>query len=299
MSQTRIQDYGSPVIASSLKILTNSLVGSGILNGNGFSYGGSDTNGFRLNISPGRCVTNQGVIVIEDEIQTIYIPNTSSGAEYTVYYSHVDADISGGIPATLTLDSGFLNQVDGCILGFIQYTGGNEPLNASHFIQPLPLKLGTTVPTKNSADWIVPIKGQNYLTQIPSGGSVIDITDWWDPNSLDMYVRLRNNRASGIGTVGMVFPFKVYDLPYMLLQITATAEINANLSFTFIDTDKVPFAIGSISGQTNFSLKSFSIPKQSVQKSNTIVYIQVTASILAGREARIQSLGLSQYSQPY
>ena len=70
MSQKRIQDFGSPVVASSLKTMNQSYVTSAILNGYEFLVDAPD----RLRINPGRAITNEGVIIIEDEARFLEVP---------------------------------------------------------------------------------------------------------------------------------------------------------------------------------------------------------------------------------
>ena len=371
MSQLRIQDYGSPVVAQSLKSLIGSITVPGILSGNNFL---KDSN-TRMRVNPGSCVTGQGVIITEDEIKYLSIDNTSTAVDYTVYYSHTDVNISGGEAATLTLQVGLLTQevISGCILGYVRYPGGGIPLDQSHFIQPPTLKLGTVIPTTENANWIFPIKNNGYLITYTSGAT-INITDTWTTYSpvgtpvisltgsftngstiitnvistglstgmvvqgniyipsntfiasVDsttqitltnavtvtassqsftastgqniMYVKLRNN---GIvtGIVTLTFPFKVGPLPYSLLQIILSTDINALVTPIFIDSIGDVVTLGSgYTGQSDFLLKTETIPQTMLQTPNTIVYLQLMVSLAIGKEARIQTLGLNSYNLP-
>ena len=127
MSQERIQDYGSPVTASSIKTLVNAITSyrSAILSGNEFIADAAN----RLRINPGISVTHEGIIIIETEPKLITINNTSLAVDYTVYYYHKDAEVSGGVAAVLTMDTGLLSSVEGVILGYIRYPGGSVPLS--------------------------------------------------------------------------------------------------------------------------------------------------------------------------
>lgn len=305
MSQQRIQDYGSPIVAQSLKSLTGAITTAGILDGNEFIRDASN----RVRINPGTCVTHQGVIIVENETKILTISNTSNAADYTIYYLHTDVDISGGVAAELVIQSGLLTAevVLGCILGYVRYPGGGIPLEQSHFIQPPPLKIGTLTPTRENANWVVPIKGQGYMVTQTSGAT-INITDTWDsiipvgsttPRPI-VYVRLRNNGIS-TGIVTMTFPFKVSEYPFALLQMILSTDINALVTPIFIDsvgdTGDGPLHTG-FTGQSEFLLKSVSIPRTTVQTANTIVYLQLQISLAVGKEARIQCLGLNAYNLP-
>lgn len=173
MSQKRIQDYGSPVVAMSLKALAGAVTSQGVLYGNEFIKDSTD----RMRINPGACVTHQGVIIVEDEAKLLTIENSTSASDWTIYYSHEDEDISGGVVAELVKESGLLTNdvVKGCILGYVRYPGGVQ-LDQTHFIQPAELKIGTLVPTKENAQWVMPIRNQGYCVTYTSG-STINITD--------------------------------------------------------------------------------------------------------------------------
>lgn len=303
MSQQRIQDYGSPVVAASLKSLIDSITIPGILNGNKFIR---DANN-RMRINPGSCVTQQGVIIIEDEVKLLTINNTSNAVDYTVYYKHEDVDISGGEAAELTLATGLLTSdvISGCILGYVRYPGGGIPLEQSHFIQPPSLKIGSVTPTKENANWLVPIKSHGYMITYTSGAT-INFTDTWAtytpigstvPRNI-MYVKLRNNGIIN-GIVTLTFPFKVSELPFSLVQMILSTDINALVTPYFIDSiGDITTLGGGFTGQSEFLLKTETIPQISFQAPNTIVYLQLMVSLAVGKEARIQALGLNTYNLP-
>lgn len=298
MTQKRIQDFGSPVVASSLKSLNKSFVTSAILEGNEFVVDGTD----RLRVNPGSSVTKQGVIIIEDETKFLTITNTSVPVDYTIFYSHTDADISGGIPAELTLDSGLLTEdvIDGVILGYVRYPGGAVPLATEHFIQPPVLKIGDVNPTAENSNWLVPVRNQGYMVTSTSG-STIDITDTFDISGSkpEMYVKFRNNTVSTGGVV-LTFPFKVRERPFAILQFTISTEINVLITPSFIDSDGTALSLvtTSFTNEPTLTLKTVDIPRQAVQTPNTLVYIQIDASIAASREFLLQSIGLNQFNLP-
>jgi len=298
MSQKRIQDFGSPVVASSLKSLNKAFVTSALLDGNQFVVDGTD----RLRINPGSAVTKQGVIIIEDEAKFLTIPNTSVPVDYTIFYFHQDANISGGVPAELTLDSGLLTEsvIDGVILGYVRYPGGAVPLATEHFIQPPVLKIGDFEPTATNSDWLVPIKSHGYLTTSTSG-SVINITDTFDISGTkpEMYVKFRNNTVSTGGVV-VTFPFKVRERPFAILQTIISTEINVLVTPSFIDSAGTAFALvgAAFTNEPTLILKTVSIPREAVQTVNTLTYVQLDISITASREFLLQSIGLNQFNLP-
>jgi hypothetical protein len=298
MSQKRVQDFGSPVVARSFKLLTEAITDPGILDGNEFIVDAAD----RVRINPGKCVTHQGIVIIEDEIRLLNIQNTSIPADYTIYYFHEDADISGGISAVLTMDSGLLDSsvVNGCILGYVRYPGGGISLNQSHFIQPPTLKIGTLIPNRLNTPWLVPVKGKDYMVTSTSGSS-LTLTDTWDISGSkpEMSVKIRNNNLTN-GTAVLTFPFKVGEKPFALLQMVIATDINALITPHFIDSAGtiVTLTATPFTGQSAFLLKSVDIPRTTSQTSNTLVYLQLEISLASAREAKIQAIGLSTYNLP-
>lgn len=298
MSQRRIQDFGTPVVAASIKSLAKSFVVGEILEGMEFVVDGTN----RVRVNPGSAITHEGVIIIEDEFKFIEIASSSVPMDYTIFYSHVDADISGGVPAVLTLDSGLLTKefVEGVILGYVRYPGGAVPLATEHFIQPPVLKIGDVRPTSENERWVIPVRNTGYMVTATSGGT-IDITDTFDVSatSPEMYVTFRNN-TTVTGGVVLTFPFKVRERRYSILQLTMGTDINVLVTPSFIDSDGTVFPLVSspFSSEPDLELKTLDIPRESVQNLNGIVYIQIDVSMVAARELRLQSIGLNQYNLP-
>lgn len=298
MTQRRIQDFGSPVVASSLKNLSASVVTSAVLSGNDFLVDAPD----RMRVNPGSAVTHQGVVIIEDEPKFLNVVNTSSPADYTVYYDHTDANVSGGVPAVLTLASGLLtaSAVTGVILGYVRYPGLGIPLAQSHFIQVLKTRLGDVRYSKENADWVIPIRNSGYVTANAVGGP-IDITDVFDTgvSPPSMYVRLRNNTGSS-ASLSLVFPFKVGEVPYSLLQIVIGTDINALVTPSFVDSDGTVFVLTTapFPNNPNLQLKTVDISRESIQIANRLVFLQLAMVIASNREVKIQAIGLNQYNLP-
>lgn len=298
MTQRRIQDFGSPIVASSLKKMNASYVDAARLSGFSFSVDGPD----RLRVNPGTCVTNQGVIILEDEPKFLTIINTSTPTDYTVYYDHTDQDVTGGVSATLTLSTGLLIPavVSGAILGYIRYPGGSVPLASPHFVQPPELQIGKVLPTREDANWVIPINSFGYLVTAATGGT-IDVTSVWDvsiPATPSMYLKLRNNSLT-TGTKTLMFPFKVGGSPFALLQMIIGTDINAALTPNIIDTaGNVQVLSATFSGSPTLSLQSVALPRTLIQTPNKLVYLQLQMQMATSREIKIQAVGLNQYNLP-
>ena len=296
MVQSRIQDYGSPVVAKSLKTMTHSLVGPSVLSGMVFAVDAPN----RMRVGPGTAVTNQGVIVIETEAKTIVIPTGSNPVNYTVYYQHVDEDVSGGVSAALTLGLGLLTPevVQGVILGYVVYPGGAAPLSTEYFVQIPPLAIGRAAPNKYDIPWTIPIAGHGFIRTAVSGqaltyGDSFDLTP-----TVSMYTYIRNN-GTAIGNATYTFPFKVGQLPFAMLQTNVSIDINATLQPIFIDSAGSSFVLGSpLTGAPSIALKEISLPPSAVQHPNSLVYIQFMLSLAVGKIIKIQGLGLNPYNSP-
>lgn len=296
MSQTRIQDYGSLVVASSLKVLAGSFVRSSILSGNEFVVDASN----RMRINPGTAITYQGVIIIEDEPQFLGVSLGSNPADYTVYYAHQDQLVSGGVPAILTIEPGLFDSasIQGVILGYVRYPGGAVPLNSSMFIQPKAASIGSVTPTFNNAPMLVPVKGQGYVVTGSSGGTVT-LNDGWDNVNAVMYLLIQNASAS-LGTITLTFPFKVNDVPFARLQMRLGTDINATVSPFFVDSvaNSSPLSALPITGAPIIALYNLDLPRGATQTPNNLVYVQLQVSLAVGKSVKLQTIGLSEFNLP-
>lgn len=303
MTQRRIQDFGSPIIASSLKTINSSFSGPAILSGCDFVVDAAD----RLRVNAGTALTDQGVLIIEDEPKLLQIQNTSQPADYTVYYYHVDETISGGTSAILTLASGFLtaSAVSGVILGYVKYPGGGIPLNTSHFIQPYALKLGDVQEKIENATWTIPINNQGYISTTPSGLGAADLrlNSLWDTagSKPEMYLQAINIGTTGIATVSLIFPFKVNLNPFAKLQVKTSLEVNTTMTVSLYGSSgSAPTTLTAtpLTAIPNLTLFQYNIPSTIVQYSNSLVYAVLQMSINQGRQIKIQAVGMSAYNLP-
>ena len=298
MTQSRIQDYGSPIVAQSLKTAIGSIVKSAILSGNQFFVSANNTVG----IKPGVAVTNQGVIITETEIKTLIVTNTSNPVDYTIYYSHVDQNVSGGATANLIIQPGLLTNstVAGVILGYVRYPGGAVPLSPAYFYQPATLYLGAVEPTRYNAPWTIPINGMGYMVTTASGGTITNTSVFNTATTPPhMYLSLINNSVAN-GNLTLTFPFKVMGSPYGLFQLLAAIDVSTTLNPILIDSAGTSFvlAVSPLTGQPSFVYNEFLIPAQAIQHPNSLLYVQLQMSLSIGRSISIQALGLNQYNLP-
>jgi hypothetical protein len=298
MTQRRVQDYGTLAEAADIKQILFGLARSTVLEGCRFGVAGNN----KMRVFPGIAVTNQGVMIIEDEVLELTVPTSTNAQDYTVYYDHVDQDISGGEPATLRLANGILNPADisGVILGYVKYPGSAVPLSSAFFYQEPEMFLRNFVPNRDNADWIIPLKGNGYLVT-NTAGSALTINDYWDSTNLQYSLKLQNNVAGpGNATATFTFPFKVGSFPFALLQAKMTVDLGTTVEFKLIDSlgDLIDITTVPLNPQNNFFLYSYSIPTQAVQNSNDLIYLQMIVNLSSTRMVKLQGLGLSTYSLP-
>lgn len=298
MTQRRIVDYGTPVEAGDLKDVFRSLARQTVLQGFRLGIAAKD----KIRVNPGVCVTHEGVVIIEDETIEVTIQNTSAAADYTVLYEHTDMAITGGVPAELKAVNGIIANTDlkGVVLGYIRYPGNAIPLSPAMFLQEPEAILGNYIPSRNNADWIVPIKGNGYMVT-DSSGSALTITDDWNSATSKMSLKIRNNiNAIALGAATLTFPFKVGSQPYSLIQAKMQIDLGANVDMRIIDAsgNVVDITTNPLQPQADFFLYSLSIPREAVQVANDYIYLQLVLNVQSTRGLKVQGLGLSAYNLP-
>ena len=140
MVQRRLNVFGDLIDTGDLPTMVSNLMAPGRLAGLDFSVAAAD----QLSITPGTCLLPDGVLILEDQIKTLLVPNSSFSTSYTVIYRLQDARVLGGSPALLSLLPGLAPQsnfTDATVLGWIQYPGGSVPLQPSQFNQPTSLQV--------------------------------------------------------------------------------------------------------------------------------------------------------------
>lgn len=297
MVQKRIKDYAVPANAEDLKDLINAVTTPAVMVGFRFQVDGPS----RMRIEPGTAITHQGIIIVEDENQTEDVANTSNAVDYTVYYSHEDRDISGGVKAELTVQQGLFNTSDiaGVILGYIRYPGGGIPLNQSHFIQPPTLQLSNYIPNRNNVNWVIPINKNGYMTTNASG-SALTLTDVYQTSPSSMFLRVKNDQIVGDGSIDLIFPFKVNDIPFSLVQFKMQIDNSVAVIVSLIDTTNEERAlhIGQLQSQPSLFLFNLTIPRETILNANNLCYLKFSISAPVTRQIKLQGVGLSSYNLP-
>lgn len=298
MVQTRIKDFAAPAYAEDLKSLTSALTTAGVMNGFKFQVDGPS----RMRIEPGIAVTHQGIILVEDENQYETIENTSNSVDYTVYYSHVDSQVSGGVKANLRVTPGLFKaeDIEGVILGYVRYPGGGIPLNSAHFIQAPTLQLANYLPSRENVDWIVPINKAGYI-KTNETGATLTVTDVFETSPTSVYLRVRNdNVVPGGGQLDLIFPFKVNSIPYSLVQFRMQIDNSVAVNVSLIDTSDTERALhtGQLQSQPSIYLFNLTIPREAILEANKMCYLKFHIDAPITRACKLQGVGLSIYNLP-
>jgi hypothetical protein len=94
----------------------------------------------RFIITAGFAVTGGGILVEFQESEGVVFGTPALAAQRTIVLRHSVGIVAGGEGATVELEAGMLKEsVNGTILGWIDYPGGNIPLTDAHLIPTTPV----------------------------------------------------------------------------------------------------------------------------------------------------------------
>jgi len=130
MSQKRLLNFGTTADASKTKEMHQQFFAAQVLRADEPFISAYPPD--QILVRPHSVIFDNGLILIEDEIQTFTVETSYNSSTYTIYYEHIDEDIIGGVAASLKLVFGLLPSVsNGVVLGWIVYPGGSVPVSNS------------------------------------------------------------------------------------------------------------------------------------------------------------------------
>ncbi len=151
MTQQRVFDYGDPVNSPDDNETRQYLLQTGVYSGFTFSVDA----GFDLEIAPGAGLQPNGVMWTEDAAVGISFSAPGVDTNYTVVATHVNRNITEGVPVEYAIQPGLSTTVtDGVVLGWIYYVDTpTHKLLASHLVEAPKAKdqaqlLTTTAPVQ-------------------------------------------------------------------------------------------------------------------------------------------------------
>lgn len=124
MAQLRIYDYGDNVTTPDDNLTRLYLQAPGVYSG--LELSAATTSPYNIVIGAGAGLLQDGVMWVEEDETTLSFPTPGSPTNYTVYCTHVDRQITDGVPVEYALQTGIITTVtNGIVLGWIYYTSGN------------------------------------------------------------------------------------------------------------------------------------------------------------------------------
>lgn len=125
--QVRYYNYGTTANAEGLKAVHSSILSPQLLFGGELAVYSTDT----ISIAPCGLVFGDGVVMTESEIKYHTFALGGAAASWTVSYQHIDAAVSSGVPAELTVETGLLSSTSvRTVIGWVIYPGGSVPLSS-------------------------------------------------------------------------------------------------------------------------------------------------------------------------
>lgn len=133
MTQERYINFGHPADASGIKTINQQFFAPAVLRANEPLLQAVAPD--QVLINPHSCVFVDGIVLVETEIHPVTIDTSPASANYTIYYTHEDEDLVGGVAALLHTDSGIKQSVEnGVILGWVIYPGGSVQVDDTMLI---------------------------------------------------------------------------------------------------------------------------------------------------------------------
>ena len=295
--QRNIIALGDPVVAQSIQDILRSLSAPGILDGMELIAASSNT----IGISPGSALTDSGVLIIEDELKTYPITLTINPINYTVYYSYTPSTNFGGNPAVLTVQTGLIapeNFSNGVLLGWLQYSGSSQPLNASMFISAPRLQLSVPeAKLKNNYTMIYAPFTQKWGLATVSGPA-LSVSEIYDVSTHTLMTTLTNAGGAVSNSIYLI-PFKV---PYTNLGkvlIELSAQAGANVTVSILKRDGTEINPQNTNFFTNLAMSKQVLSIPNLLTPNEDVCLKLKVDVQPTFGVTIKSIGFSSYTEPF
>lgn len=300
MSQRVIIAVGDPVEAGSLQEIIKSICDPGIL----YGFELNAAAGGVLNITAGAAITDSGILIVESEERSLLLNLTVSPANYTVLYSYTPTNNFGGNPAVLSLQSGLINPEDfenGVILGWIKYPGNSVQLDpSSMFISAPRFRLGESI-QKSSSEYemfYAPFSPKWSLYSV--SGPSLNTIEAWDSGYKAPITRV-SNAGGAISRSKYLVPFRVPYYGLGKVQVEIQADGGSNVTVDLMDSLGNIITPPEVNFFTNCPMtkRVLSIPYSAGFTTNSEAFIMISFDIQPTFSARIKSLGVSSYTEPF
>lgn len=303
MSQNRYTDFGGTVTSSSANNIIKSLTAPGLLKGGNFIIVSPD----KLRIQPYTLVTQNGVIITENEVTEVIIPNSTSAANFTIYVKHVNEAIVGGNKAELVVSDGLLPQsnfTDSIVLGYVKYPGGNVFISSDQIIENKGVILDSTQTKDLNADAVLPPFENKFIT-FSSNGNMSE-TSVWEVSEKLSYTIIKNIDTIQTNTT-KILPALVRKRQPSLFTIHLQADFGAQLEITIIGTDgnsytpsEITTGLNTVSNTSGFKTFEFLLEnKIGAFTPNNQFQIQLDITLGLTKKVCIAYIGISDYNLPF
>lgn len=276
MAQQRFGEFDTPIYSEDFKKILKYISGGRVFEGmQVYAKDGSN-----IGLTPGAACTDGGTFVFESEVLSKPFPITSNASTYTVFYSHMNRQITGGVEAILDISTGILpkTSVRGVRLAVISYPGGSVPLNNS-MIANDPLE-GAKPDLKfpGLGEWLVTQSANLNISTNIQGSEVVTTV---------------SNQTLSTVSFSAVFPFKIGKDKFGSVLARYAVDSSAMVSYSFILPTlafPVPFPLPVPNGpMTDYRA---SIPSIVSQQEGQMVLVNVSATIPTLKSIKFGFVGL-------
>jgi len=268
MPQKRYYDYHATADDASENSIHYALHPKGVYRGMELHV----TSSGDVEISPGYCLMNDGIVCRENAAFTLSFSPPSAPTNYTIVATHTNRQIIGGVPVEYSivvgtiyslLDPGF----DGVVLGWIYHPGGATPLS-DDFIVEAPKRASLYENTATGSllpvERIAPIQ-PSFVSSI--GPDLTFNAVEFDAGNFTLYQEIVSSpTAVGVQTAVQHLQFYVNDNTrpssielYCLVYTPATTKLDVEVYGT--DQVLVPVTGGTILGDGTWKTETVTIDK--------------------------------------
>ena len=301
MTQKRYINYGATADASGIKGIIRNLVEPGILNGFDMLAVAPD----QVQISSGGLVFDSGILLEETEVKYLTVPITAASLNYTIVYTHADADIVGGTAATLSLVTGlFSTYTNSVLLGWVKYPGGSVDV-ANNQIYPAPKQNIYAESTPGDKDVYLPQQGSGPSTIFglrSVASAIIPVVEYDATHGV--IVRYPNS-TGGDTTDELWFPFVTRrDSPKSIITEFAFSSTAPTLNLGVEIWDTLGNAVTNVVESDDVAIAADTLVTRTVRMIGGVFtagkryHVKLALEIPNGEYIKVASLGASTYELP-
>lgn len=298
MSQSRLIDYGTNVLSSHILDITKAKFASGVLNTTPvLEIVGTSA----IKINPYKIITPDGVIISEDQTQTISVSLTPTIKRYTIIVRHVLQKSTGGSSASIELLENlypFDAFTDATILGWLIYPGSSVVLDSTMLYMPRSLRI------QESSNDLTP----TFQMSAPLSTKWFELNSDPDISVSNVYTsgkavtRLINNNTIVVKNSIFLIPVVNGEYTPSIIRVTARADYQAAVTITVIDEYGLQYIPGeNVISNTDwgiFSIKLANFNGLNVFTPRSTWMIRLSFQLNPLKTIDVQSIAVYDYNIP-